>query len=206
MVLPFTTQTRTIGDRLGDVFLLLPALLSRLDMIKHPGDDPELKADADLLLSELAEMHDFFQADMKGDVDSFANSEEFKDNPMLLATKILISVLHHTAVVLVASVCYKLNSESLVDSVTMAARCAAILKQVDDVLSLNLAGLFAGVVTSLMVVVIWSPIAEQREAARRILQQRRDEKGIEDCLNNLIMDSIQYGEKPAHTWAETTSG
>jgi len=205
MALPFATQTRTVGDRLGDVYLLLPALLSRLDNMESQGEDPDLKADADLLLSELAGMHDFFQADMIGDVNSFANSEEFKTNPMLVVTKILISILHHTAVVLVASVSYKLNSGTIVDSITMAARCAAILKQVDEVMSMNIDGLFAGVVTSLMVVVIWSPIAEQREAARIILQRRKDEKGIEDCLNTLIMDSIQYGEKPAHTWAAITS-
>ena len=205
MALPFATQTRNIGDRLIDVFLLLPALLSRLDKMKSPGDDPELKADAHILLSELAGMHDCFQADMKGDVNSFENSEEFKNNPMLLVTKILISVLHHTAVVLVASVSCKLNSHSLVDSVTIAAGCAAILKQVNEILSMNIDGIFAGVVTSVMVVVIWSPIAEQREAARKVLQWRKDEKGIEDCLNTLILDSIQYGEKPAHTWVENTS-
>ena len=205
MALPFATHTRTIGDRLGDVFLLLPALLSRLDKMKSPGNDPDLKIDADLLLSELAGMHDFFQADMKGDINSYANSEEFKNNPMLLVIKILISILHHTAVLLVASVSYKANSDSLMDSVTMAARCAAILKQVDDILSMNIEGIFPSIVTSLMVVVIWSPIAEQREAARKVLQRRKDEKGIEDCLNTLIMDSIQYGEKPAHTWIEATS-
>ena len=205
MALPFVDQPRTIGDRLGDVFLLLPALLSRLDEIKSPDDDPGLKADANLLLSELEGMHDFFQADMKADVDSFANSEEFKNNPMLVVMKLLISMLHHTAVVLVASVSYKLNSWSLMDSVTMAARCAAILKQVNEVLSMNIDGLFAGVVTSLMVVVIWSPIAEQRESARKILQWRKDEKGLEDCLNTLIVDSIQYGQKPAHTWVEISS-
>jgi len=76
---------------------------------------------------------------------------------------------------------------------------------VNEVLSMNIDGLFAGVVTSLMVVVIWSPIAEQRESARKILQWRKDEKGLEDCLNTLIVDSIQYGQKPAHTWVEISS-
>ncbi|KAH8588817.1 hypothetical protein B0O99DRAFT_353294 [Bisporella sp. PMI_857] len=206
MTRPFVGQPRTAFDRMGDVFILLPDLFLRLDHLA-PGDDGNaLKKDAEILAAELDDINKILVVlNIEKEVEMIAYSQGFRRNHTILATQLYVSMLHHTACILVFSILCKLNPQTSEDTFALEAHCNGILEKGDQVLRMDVEGFFTAMVTPYLTVAIWGPLEAQRLAAKKVLESRTDTMHLEFCLAQLMVDSLQYGEMPAHAWGDAVT-
>ena len=209
MTKPYIGKPRTIFDRLGDVYVLLPDIMSRFDEIIASGHDAgkeSLICDAEILLSEIDSVSNYITPNLMQDLRSsrLLSSTIAKSHAFLSASDCFMKVAFCIPKVYIFSMLCRLSPNSSYE-LQLKDYCHIIIQQSELVLGMVDIGRRGYMALGLSTVVISSPDSEQKKRAYKLLKAQEKTGGIEDYIGVMIINSIPYGELSAHLWDDVST-